>query len=105
MTLGYAVQTASTAYPRPTAVTTSGALLGKQIAAISVGFYHTLLLDTDGVPYGCGDGSKGALTGFKPSQKAPVALDVSSLGGAKVTQIAAMSGTTFLLTEAGLVYV
>jgi alpha-tubulin suppressor-like RCC1 family protein len=107
LALGYSVQSSSTVYPKPTAVYSGGVLFGKQIAAVSVGFYHSLLLDTNGAPYGCGDGTYGALTsvGLRFGVKEPVALDVSPLGGAKVTQIAAMSGTTFLLTETGLVFV
>jgi alpha-tubulin suppressor-like RCC1 family protein len=81
--------------PRPVAVDTSGALAGKSINSISMGWYHSCAMTSDNKPYCWGSDTNselgnGATTG---NQTAPVLVDLSNALTAKtVTGMAIGNG-------------
>jgi alpha-tubulin suppressor-like RCC1 family protein len=77
-------------------------LEGKEVQAIAVGTYHTVILYKGGLVYGFGCNSSGELgLGNRNSQYTPQSVN---LGGEKAQAIAASGHHTVILCEGGLVY-
>jgi alpha-tubulin suppressor-like RCC1 family protein len=90
----------------PVAVTTSGALSGKTITAITTGVTHTVALDSDGKIYAWGDNDNGQLgDNSTTNSSVPVAVTTSgALSGKTITAIAAGTDYTIALDSDGKVY-
>ena len=83
-------------------------LRGKDIVQLEAGYYHTLLLDAEGVMYSWGDNEFGQLgtSTSTTSRGYPDIVDVTGtpLEGKRVTKIAAGYDTSFAITSDGTVY-
>jgi alpha-tubulin suppressor-like RCC1 family protein len=90
----------------PVAVDRSGALAGKTVIAIAAGQYHTLALCSDGTLCAWGYNKSGQCGVPPPAgQPFPVALDsAGSLGGRRISQIAAGSMHSVARAEDGSVH-
>ena len=91
----------------PLAVDTSGALAGKTLTQISVGFQDACALDSAGAVYCWGWNSEGELGdgSTATSSNVPVAVDTSgALAGKTITQISAGDQVTCALDSAGAAY-
>ncbi len=84
----------------------SGVLAGKTITQIATGFYHSLVLTSDGSVYIWGNGGSGQLgNGATADSLVPGAIDTTGvLAGKTITQIAASDYGSLALTSDGLVY-
>ena len=93
---------------RPTAVatTTSGALFGKTVVAVSSGNNFSMALTSDGLVYTWGDGPHGELgDGTTGSSNVPVAVDTSGvLSGKMIVAIDAADAGCYALDSNGQVY-
>ena len=82
----------STGYdnPLPRLMDRSGVLAGKSVKTVAGGYYHTLVLCTDGTVAGCGDNERGQLgDGTFTDRTRPVLPDRSGvLAGKTITAIA-----------------
>lgn len=90
----------------PVAVTSSGALAGKTVVALSLGHYHVLALCSDGTVVSWGSNSGGALgsnmTGSPWSSNVPVAVYADGvLAGKKVVSVAAGYNSNLALCSDG----
>lgn len=90
----------------PVNITSSGALAGKTITAVSAGESHGVALSSDGRVYAWGSNSSGQLgDGTTANRSSPVAVNVSGvLAGKTVTAIATGRNHTLALTSDGRVY-
>ena len=78
------------------------ALNGAKVVSVVAGQYHVLALDDNGQLWGWGSNYYGKLgDGTNTDRPTPVAVDLSSLGGAKVVAMAAGLGTSFAVDENG----
>lgn len=84
----------------PRLVTT---LVDKQICQISCGWRHTLLVDSGGQAYSCGDGSNGKL-GLGDELNATIPRLVGGLGAAKIAQVSCGQHHSGLVAETGSVF-
>jgi alpha-tubulin suppressor-like RCC1 family protein len=86
----------------------ASALYGKTVVGISAGFFHSLMLCSDGTVAACGSGQDGQLGyNFPQDQAVPVAVStansVSALFGKTVVAIAAGSACSLALCSDGTV--
>jgi hypothetical protein len=90
----------------PVAVDRSGALAGKTVISIAAGQYHTLALCSDGTLRAWGYNKFGHCGVPAPAnQLVPVALDAAaSLGGGRITKIAAGGMHSLAIAEDGSVH-
>jgi alpha-tubulin suppressor-like RCC1 family protein len=90
----------------PVAVNAAGALAGKKLTAITVGYGYACALDSAGAAYCWGDNRLGELgDGTSNSASVPVAVDTSGLpGGGAFTQITAAFTHTCALAATGAAY-
>lgn len=89
----------------PTPVDVTGALAGKQLAAISVGIGHVCAVDTAGQGYCWGDGSKGQMgNGRSNDSLVPVAMDQTGLGGRPLVAVSAGNDFSCGLDSSGAAY-
>lgn len=91
----------------PVATSSFGALAGKRVIDIAVGFSHACALDDDGRAYCWGDNFFGQLGHFSDSQPALVATPVEindALAGARLVDITAGYNRTCALDDDGFGY-
>lgn len=88
---------------RPVAVMRTGALAGKQVVALSVGRYHTVVRCDDGTVFGWGGNSNGQLgDGTTLDRYVPVAtLMTGALAGKRVVALSAGSYHSLALCDDG----
>ena len=92
--------------PVPVTVTTSGALAGKTVAAVSTGAMHSLAVTSDGTVYAWGDNGNGKLGNPSvPYSAVPIAVSTSGvLSGKTIVAVAAGSYHSLALASDGTVY-
>jgi len=90
----------------PVAVTTSGALSGKTVTSIAVGYQHTCVIASDGKAYCWGSQGRGQLgNGSTTPSSTPVAVDTSGvLAGKTLKEIYAGYEHTCAISTDGLAY-
>lgn len=89
----------------PVAVSTSGALAGQTIVAITAGYEHSLALSSEGKVFAWGLNENGQLgDGTYTNRSAPVAVNSGALAGRTVRAIAAGSYHNVALDEEGLLF-
>ena len=89
--LGQLGDNSTTSSSVPVAITNSGALSGKMVVAISAGYYHNLVLCSDGTMVAWGQNTYGQLgDGSKTNRSVPVAVSAAGgVSGKTVSGIAA----------------
>ena len=89
--------------PVPVPVDRTGVLLGKTVGSIASGFYHSLVLCTDGTLAAWGDATYGELgNGSTVSSLVPVAVSTASLlAGESFAKVASGQSATHTLALAG----
>lgn len=90
----------------PVAVDMSGALLGKTVAAVAAGSYHSLALTSDGLLFAWGSNAAGELgNNSTTNSSVPTPVDMTGvLAGKTIVQIAAGQSCSAVLDSNGKVY-